>query len=107
MVFRTRRQPTVAHRFQYPTELRRIYRDAIFVVEPTDQVYQPPPYDAVDGRNGATFNHLDQGFAMVPIKFRPGARSLPVDQAQGPFSIKSKNPVAQYLKADTASRCGV
>jgi hypothetical protein len=58
MVFRTHRESAISHWFQYPAELHRIYRDAKLVMYLTDQVYQPPAYNAVYGKNGAGFNHL-------------------------------------------------
>jgi hypothetical protein len=56
----------------------------------------------MDGRDGASLYQLDQGLAMMRVKFRLRARCLPVNKVVRAFNIKSKHPVTQYLQSDTA-----
>jgi hypothetical protein len=102
VVFRARGQSAIPHRFQYPPKLRRVDRYAVLVVKPSDQVSQTPTHHTMDGRDRTGLDQLDQGLAMMRVKFRSCTRRLPVHKAVRPLSIKSKHPVTQYLKAHTA-----
>ena len=59
---------------------RLIKRDRKFVVQPLDQIDQPPANNAVDRRDWAAFNNRGKRLALGIIKQRLSAQRLAIEQ---------------------------
>jgi hypothetical protein len=102
MVTRSRRKLHIAQLPQRAADCRVIHRHLELVVEPSDQIDQPPANDPVDRHIRAAIHDRCQGLALHVIKLGLVPRSLPIEQSIRTAHVEADNPVANNLQTNGA-----
>src|SRR3546814_20534987 len=102
MVAGPRRELNIAQLLQLAPHSGLVERHRKFLMEPLDQVDQPPANDAMDRRDRAALNRFNERPALVVIEPRPGAGSFAVKQPIRAAIIEANHPVAHDLQAPIA-----
>jgi hypothetical protein len=99
-MFGARGQLAVAQALQKTAKRCLTDSDTIFVINPTGQIDETPPNNAMDGGNGTTFNHPNQCLSLLGIQL--GARSFrfPVQKPVRAMLIEPLNPIPNDLYGD-------
>ncbi len=98
MVARPRGKLDVAQSLQLAPHRRYVERHRKLLIEPLNQVDQPPANDAVDRRDRALLDHLHKRPALGIGEDRALAGSLAVEQAVRAARVEPQDPVSHNLK---------
>ena len=98
MVPGPRRELDIAELLQLARHGGLIERDRKFVVEPLDQVDQPPAHNSMDRRDRPALDDLHKRLALGIAEDRRLAWSLAVKQAIGATAVEPDHPIAHDLK---------
>ena len=92
MMARPRREFDITQLLQFPPHGGFVERDRKFLMEPLDQIDQPPPHNAVDRRDRAPLDRLDKRPALGIIEPRPRAGSLAIQKTNGTSGVEPNHP---------------
>ena len=106
MVARPRGELHVAQLLQLPADIGLVERDGKFVMEPLDEIDQPPANNPMDRRGRAALDNIDQCLALRIVEPRTRLRGLAIEQAVGATGIEPQHPVPHNLKSDTTDPRG-
>lgn len=75
-------------------------------MEPLDQIDQAPTHHAMDCRDRAALDNVDQCLALSIVEPRTRPGRLPITQTVRATGIEPEHPVPHNLKSDTTNPCG-
>ena len=99
----TRRKLAIAHGAQFPAQGLPGDDDTEFFENPLAEIDDPPPHDAMNGRDRTALDDRGQGGSVRVVETRRLSRSLPVDQTRWTIGVEPEHPIANDLKRHAAN----
>jgi hypothetical protein len=104
MVAWPRRQLAVAHGAKLAAQRLRADRHRELVLDPLNEIDQPPAHNAVRRRDGAALDSRRQRCPLAGVEPRATPGRFAVDQSIGSVAVEPQHPVPNRLQADAADK---